>query len=92
MLTSSDTDTPEGESYLDVIQRLKPLICELERQKNSVLVIAHQAIIRTILGYFVHSQIDQLPYLEVPLETVFRLTPKLYGCEVVQIPLKNVPK
>jgi len=80
---------PQGESYLDVIQRLKPLICELERQRESIVVIAHQAIIRTILGYFISSPIDQLPYLEIPLDTVFRLTPTLYGCEQVQIPLKN---
>uniref|UniRef100_A0A453IAQ6 6-phosphofructo-2-kinase domain-containing protein n=1 Tax=Aegilops tauschii subsp. strangulata TaxID=200361 RepID=A0A453IAQ6_AEGTS len=33
---------PRGESYLDVIQRLEPVIIELERQRAPVVVIAHQ--------------------------------------------------
>lgn len=43
---------PSGESYLDVIGRLEPLIYWIERQKNSVFVIGHQAIIRCISAYF----------------------------------------
>jgi 6-phosphofructo-2-kinase/fructose-2,6-biphosphatase len=35
---------PRGESYLDVIQRLEPVIVELERQRSPVVVIAHQVI------------------------------------------------
>lgn len=34
---------PSGESYEDVVARLEPVIMELERQTN-VLVIAHQAV------------------------------------------------
>ncbi|KAJ6895897.1 6-phosphofructo-2-kinase/fructose-2,6-bisphosphatase-like isoform X2 [Populus alba x Populus x berolinensis] len=34
---------PRGESYLDVIQRLEPVIIELERQRAPVVVISHQA-------------------------------------------------
>ncbi|XP_057987570.1 6-phosphofructo-2-kinase/fructose-2,6-bisphosphatase isoform X3 [Hevea brasiliensis] len=33
---------PRGESYLDVIQRLEPVIIELERQRAPVVVISHQ--------------------------------------------------
>ncbi len=34
-------------------------------------------------------EIDEsdLPYLEVPLHTVFKLEPRAYGCDVKQIPL-----
>ena len=32
---------PKGESYEDVVQRLEPVIMELERKRN-VLVICHQ--------------------------------------------------
>ncbi|KAJ6385448.1 hypothetical protein OIU77_028598 [Salix suchowensis] len=35
---------PRGESYLDVIQRLEPVIIELERQRAPVVVISHQVI------------------------------------------------
>lgn len=44
-----------GESYRDVVVRLEPVIMELERQDN-VLVIGHQAIIRC-LSVFHHSSI-----------------------------------
>nr|XP_010920794.1 6-phosphofructo-2-kinase/fructose-2,6-bisphosphatase isoform X2 [Elaeis guineensis] len=37
---------PRGESYLDVIQRLEPVIIELERQRAPVVVISHQAFKR----------------------------------------------
>mmetsp|Transcript_45729 Transcript_45729/g.178048 ORF Transcript_45729/g.178048 Transcript_45729/m.178048 type:complete len:86 (+) Transcript_45729:419-676(+) len=37
---------PQGESYVDVIQRIEPVILELERQREPVLIVAHNAIIR----------------------------------------------
>ena len=33
---------PRGESYLDVFQRLDTIVHELERQRDPVLIIAHQ--------------------------------------------------
>ncbi|XP_058647967.1 6-phosphofructo-2-kinase/fructose-2,6-bisphosphatase 2 isoform X3 [Onychostoma macrolepis] len=42
---------PGGESYQDLVQRLEPVIMELERQGN-VLVICHQAVMRCLLAYF----------------------------------------
>lgn len=33
---------PRGESYLDIIARLEPVIFEMERQKAPLLIIAHQ--------------------------------------------------
>ncbi|XP_050725518.1 6-phosphofructo-2-kinase/fructose-2,6-bisphosphatase-like isoform X3 [Eriocheir sinensis] len=40
-----------GESYEDLVARLEPVIMELERQGN-VLLIAHQAVLRCLLAYF----------------------------------------
>lgn len=34
---------PRGESYLDIIARLEPVIFEMERQKAPLLIVAHQA-------------------------------------------------
>jgi broad specificity phosphatase PhoE len=34
------------ESYLDVIERIRPVIIELERQKRSIVIVCHIAIIR----------------------------------------------
>ncbi len=37
---------------MDVIQRLEPVIIEMERERECVCVVGHQAILRAILGYF----------------------------------------
>lgn len=76
-----------GESYEDLVARLEPVIMELERQGN-VLLIAHQAVLRCLLAYFLDQSSDCLPYMEVPLHTVMKLTPAAYGCDVQYIPLK----
>lgn len=72
---------PSGESYEDLVARLEPVIMELERQSD-VLVISHQAVLRCILAYFTNKNREELPYLKVPLHTVVKLTPKAYSCDV----------
>lgn len=75
---------PKGESYEDLVQRLEPVIMELERQEN-VLVICHQAVMRCLLAYFLDKSAERLPYLKCPLHTVLKLTPVAYGCKVESI-------
>ncbi|XP_043932395.1 6-phosphofructo-2-kinase/fructose-2,6-bisphosphatase 2 isoform X2 [Protopterus annectens] len=77
---------PGGESYQDLVQRLEPVIMELERQEN-VLVISHQAVMRCLLAYFLDKSADELPYLKCPLHSVIKLTPVAYGCKVETIHL-----
>lgn len=72
---------PRGESYEDVIQRLHPLIVQLERQRSPVLVIAHQAVLRAIYAYLMDKPPEECPRLPIPLHTVIELTPNAYGCE-----------
>uniref|UniRef100_A0A4W6CT53 6-phosphofructo-2-kinase/fructose-2,6-bisphosphatase 2 n=1 Tax=Lates calcarifer TaxID=8187 RepID=A0A4W6CT53_LATCA len=72
---------PGGESYQDLVQRLEPVIMELERQGN-VLVICHQAVMRCLLAYFLDKSAEDLPYMKCPLHTVLKLTPVAYGCKV----------
>ncbi|XP_023211023.1 6-phosphofructo-2-kinase/fructose-2,6-bisphosphatase 4-like isoform X1 [Centruroides sculpturatus] len=71
---------PRGESYEDLVARLEPVIMELERQHN-VLIVGHQAVLRCLLAYYLDKKSDELPYLKVPLHTVIKLTPVAYGCE-----------
>uniref|UniRef100_A0A669CXA8 6-phosphofructo-2-kinase/fructose-2,6-bisphosphatase n=1 Tax=Oreochromis niloticus TaxID=8128 RepID=A0A669CXA8_ORENI len=75
---------PKGESYEDLVQRLEPVIMELERQEN-VLVICHQAVMRCLLAYFLDKSANELPYLKCPLHTVLKLTPVAYGCKVESV-------
>jgi broad specificity phosphatase PhoE/predicted kinase len=70
---------PRGESYADVIQRLEPVIVELERQRSPVLLIAHQAVLRVLYGYLAGKPQDECPHLSIPLHTVIQLTPTENG-------------
>ncbi|URD81770.1 6-phosphofructo-2-kinase [Musa troglodytarum] len=56
---------PRGESYLDVIQRLEPVIIELERQRAPVVVISHQAVLRALYAYFADRPLKEIPDIEV---------------------------
>ncbi|XP_031637687.1 6-phosphofructo-2-kinase/fructose-2,6-bisphosphatase isoform X3 [Contarinia nasturtii] len=82
---------PRGESYEDLVARLEPVIMELERQGN-VLVVSHQAVLRCLLAYFLDKPAEELPYLEVPLHTIIKLTPVAYGCKVehIKLPIEAV--
>jgi broad specificity phosphatase PhoE len=46
------------QSYEDLVQRLEPVIMELERQEN-ILVVCHQAIMRCLLAYFLDKTAGQ---------------------------------
>ena len=78
---------PQGESYEDVIRRLEPIILSLEQRAKPTLVVAHQAILRVIYGYFTNQQKEDVPHLNIPLHTVIKLTPQTYGCSEMQFGL-----
>jgi len=78
---------PRGESYLDVIQRLEPVIFQIERQQCDVLVVSHQAVLRCLLAYFMDLEIEECPFVDVPLHNIIQLTPKAYGCDKENIKL-----
>lgn len=78
---------PRGESYQDVIQRLQPVIIELERTRRPVLVIAHQAVLRALYAYFMGISPERCPYLPVPLHTVIQLSAHAYGTHEERYPL-----
>ncbi|XP_074303519.1 6-phosphofructo-2-kinase/fructose-2,6-bisphosphatase isoform X1 [Silene latifolia] len=72
---------PRGESYLDVIQRLEPVIIELERQRAPVVVIAHQAILRALYAYFADRPLHEIPHIEVPLHTIIEIQMGVTGVQ-----------
>ncbi|CAD6588735.1 MAG: Fructose-2,6-bisphosphatase [Tremellales sp. Tagirdzhanova-0007] len=75
-----------GESYRDVVVRLEPVIMELERQEN-ILIIGHQAILRCLYAYFLALPQEELPYIKIPLHTLIKITPLAYGCNEERYPL-----
>uniref|UniRef100_A0A1A8REB9 6-phosphofructo-2-kinase/fructose-2,6-bisphosphatase 2 n=1 Tax=Nothobranchius rachovii TaxID=451742 RepID=A0A1A8REB9_9TELE len=66
---------PGGESYQDLVQRLEPVIMELERQGN-VLVICHQAVMRCLLAYFLDKGAGLYKWLQSPKHGRWREGPK----------------
>ncbi|KAJ3371940.1 hypothetical protein HDU91_004806 [Kappamyces sp. JEL0680] len=71
-----------GESYADVIERLKPIIIELERMRSDAMVISHNVTMRTLLAYSTGVPLADVPKIKVPLHTLYCLEPKAYGAEV----------
>ena len=66
-----------GESYRDVVIRLEPIIMELERSEN-VIIVTHQAVLRCIYAYYMNVPQEKSPWMEVPLHTLIKLTPRAY--------------
>lgn len=72
---------PGGEGYLDVINRLRPVIVELERMTDHCLLITHRSVARVLLAYFMGLRRDQVADLDCPLGMLYALEPKAYGVE-----------
>ena len=82
---------PRGESYLDVISRLDPLVHELESYSEPVLIVGHQGVLRLIYAYFTGKPRESCPRLSIPLNTVIKLTPRTHDCEEERIVLLEPP-
>ncbi|KAK6459417.1 6-phosphofructo-2-kinase-domain-containing protein [Scheffersomyces xylosifermentans] len=70
-----------GESYLDVLTRLRPLISEIERTTDHLLIIAHRVVLRILLAYFLNLEKSAIGELDVPLHTLYCLESKPYGTD-----------
>lgn len=68
-----------GESYFDVINRLRTVITELERITDNVLLICHRVVARVLLGYFLNLSKEIYSNLDVPLHSVYCLETTPYG-------------
>ncbi|PVV00238.1 hypothetical protein BB559_000001 [Furculomyces boomerangus] len=71
-----------GESYVDVIHRLQHIIVELERMHNSVLIVTHRAVTRTLISYFMDISIEEMPFLNIPIGHVYACELKPHGNEL----------
>jgi broad specificity phosphatase PhoE/predicted kinase len=73
---------PGGESYLDLMARLEPVIIELERgcEEGALMIIAHQAVLRCLYAYYLDLPAEETPYLDIPVHTVIHLEALTFGC------------
>ncbi|OBA24523.1 6PF2K-domain-containing protein [Metschnikowia bicuspidata var. bicuspidata NRRL YB-4993] len=70
-----------GESYLDVLVRLRPLINEIERTTDHLLIISHRVVLRVLLAYFMNLDKSSIVELDVPLHTLYCLELNPYGTD-----------
>lgn len=64
-----------GESYLDIINRLRAVIVEVERMTDHVLLVGHRSVARILLAYFKGLKRKDVAELDVPLGTLYMLEP-----------------
>lgn len=72
---------PGGEGYLDIINRLRPVIVELERMTDNVLLVGHRSVARVLLAYFRGLDREEVADLDVPIGMLYCLEPKPYGVD-----------
>jgi 6-phosphofructo-2-kinase len=64
-----------GEGYLDVVNRVRDIIGEIERMTDHVLLIGHRSVTRVLLAYFKGLRREDIAELDVPLGMLYMLEP-----------------
>lgn len=64
-----------GEGYLDIINRLRAVIVEVERMTDHVLLVGHRSVARVLLAYFKGLKREDVADLDVPLGILYMLEP-----------------
>jgi 6-phosphofructo-2-kinase / fructose-2,6-biphosphatase 4 len=82
---------PRAESYHDLAVRLEPIILELEREQNDLLIIAHESVLRVLYAYLLHQPTSEIPRLKFPRDQIIEIIPAAYQNEAkhIQIPGLN---
>ena len=78
-----------GESYLDLIDRIKTIMMEIETNTDPTIIVSHQATLRVIYAYFMGIEQKDIPHCEIPLHTVIKLTPHSHKYKVDIIKLNH---
>jgi broad specificity phosphatase PhoE len=65
----------------------------MERQKEPLVIVAHQAVVRCLYAYFLDLPAEEIPFLSIPLHTLVKLEVSAYGCKEkrVRIVTKSEP-
>lgn len=70
------------QSYHDLAVRLEPIILELEREENDLLIIAHESVLRVLYGYLMACNAADIPFLEFPRDEIIEVYRALKSCLV----------
>ncbi|ORY01310.1 bifunctional 6-phosphofructo-2-kinase/fructose-2,6-bisphosphate 2-phosphatase [Basidiobolus meristosporus CBS 931.73] len=80
---------PRGESYHELAIRLEEIILQLERDKNDILIIAQETVLRTLYAYYFGRPADEIPNINIPRDTLIEVTPSSYGCQEHRIYIED---
>ncbi|KAL4079403.1 6-phosphofructo-2-kinase-domain-containing protein [Scleroderma citrinum] len=70
---------PRAESYHDLSVRLEPVLIELEREKEDLLIIGHSSVIRCLLAYLIGLPATEIPAIEIARGDLLEVVPTSYG-------------
>ena len=90
-LFSSATLT-KAQSYHDLAVRLEPIILELEREENDLLIIAHESVLRVLYGYLMACNAADIPKLEFPRDEIIEILPASYENIADRIHIPGLPQ
>ncbi|KAI1438723.1 bifunctional 6-phosphofructo-2-kinase/fructose-2,6-bisphosphate 2-phosphatase [Xylaria sp. CBS 124048] len=76
---------PRAESYHDLAVRMEPIILELEREQNDLVIIAHESVLRVLYAYLMHCSTRDIPKLTFPRNEIIEIIPAAYQNEVKRI-------
>lgn len=81
---------PRAESYHDLAVRLEPIILELEREQNDLLIIAHESVLRVLYAYLMHCSTTDIPSLKFPRDEIIEIIPAAYQNETNRIHIPGI--
>ncbi|KAI4141764.1 MAG: hypothetical protein LQ340_007546 [Diploschistes diacapsis] len=82
---------PRAESYHDLAVRLEPIILELEREQNDLLIIAHESVLRVLYGYLMACNAPDIPTLSFPRNEIIEIVPASYDNKAKRINIGDLP-
>jgi broad specificity phosphatase PhoE len=62
------------QSYHDLAVRMEPIILELEREQNDLLIIAHESVLRVLYGYLMACNAADIPKLQFPRDEIIEVS------------------
>ena len=70
---------PRAESYHDLSVRLEPIIFELERAADDVLIIGQSSVLRCLIAYLQGRKPNEIPSIHVHEGELIEICPQAYG-------------
>ena len=71
---AAQPDSDTCQSYHDLAVRLEPIILELEREQNDLLIIAHDSVLKVLYGYLMACTAADIPRLEFPRNEIVEVS------------------